>query len=88
MLVEQKNGGAVGDINHSRKFAENLMSCLYNEVKQRATDYLHKPLKCTGRPSPCGTLADKSTMKKRIGQMIGTVTVCPDDNNLIQTMYL
>ena len=76
VLVEHKNGGTVGDINYRIKFAEN-----------RATDYLHKRLKCTGRPPPCGILADKATMKKRAGQMIGMATVCPDDNNLIQTMY-
>lgn len=88
VLIEEKNGGVVGDINHSAKFPRSFQESLYKEVKQRVCDYLHSPLGCTGKPPPCGILADKATMKRRTGQITGLVTTFPDADQMIQSLYL
>ena len=90
VLVEQKNGGTVGDLNHSKIFPRLLLGSVYEEVKQRVTNYMHSPLQCTGKPPPCGILADKATMKKRTGQITGMVSVFPDAGHeqMMQSLYL
>ena len=88
ILITAKNGGIVGDTNHSRMFPQNLLGSLYEEIKDIHKAYLTSPLPATEQPPPCSVLADKATSKRRCGQITGLSTVFPEFDDLIQALYI
>lgn len=47
----------VGNINHSRKFAQNMISSFYRVLYDKMKSHLEENLESTGRPSPISVIA-------------------------------
>lgn len=72
------NGVDVGDINHSRKFASQIVSAIFDVAVTKVKQVIRSELPTTGRPRPVGLLADKLTKKHRTGHIVGIVLPMPE----------
>jgi hypothetical protein len=72
--LNSANKIAIGDLNHSRKFARKFGHHAYNLLHQRLVEIMGKPLNSTNRPPPFSIIADKYTANRVTGQITGIVT--------------
>ena len=80
VLLLKLNGGDVGDINHSRKFAKTIDEALYKTMKTCLSEQLNEKLPSTGECRPVGFVMDKMTPNKRTGQVHGIITPIPEND--------
>ena len=79
ILVLKLNGGDVGDINHSRKFAKQIDKAVYENMRTCLAEKLGEKLDATDDRRPVGFIMDKMTPSKRTGQVHGIVTPIPEN---------
>ena len=86
VLLLEKSGAIVGELNHSRKFPAAFRSCVKKAVHNRVCKFFSTPLDCTGHLPPLAVSADKATFKHRSRQFLSVVTVIPGGDNLLEVI--
>ena len=61
------NGEDIGDINHSKFFAEDLDIAIYKTMKNNIQENMNVLLDSTLQKRPAGLVMDKMTPNKRTG---------------------
>ena len=85
-----KNGANVGDLNHSKIFAnefrKNCAEVLHSQLRQK----LDTPLPSTNQRPPVAISVDKMTQKKRLGQITAIGTLVPEapPDEMVQTYFV
>ena len=67
-------GKEVGNINHGKDFAIEVVAAMGVEIQIELTKFFHKTLPCTGEKPPVSFASDKMTMKRKTGHIIGMIT--------------
>ena len=75
-LVSALNGENIGNINHSRKFAQQLVAEIGAIIQMDLKAYFKTPLECTGQLPPVGLSTDKMTQKRHTNHL--AVFITPD----------
>ena len=88
IYINKKNGGDIGDINHSFNFVPKFLVSLSAAVQNRIHTHLSTRLLATGCLPPVNVLLDKFTHQHVTRQLVGVTTIVPDSPNLIQALYL
>lgn len=63
----------LGTKNHSRFFLDGFRRCGHEILTESIQAVLRDEDPATGRPPPFGAIADKATVNKKNGQMVGVV---------------
>ena len=84
VLLLDKSGATVGQLNHSRKFPAAFRPCVQQAVMKRLRKFFSTPLECTGHLPPLAVSADKATYKHRSRQFISVVTINPGGDNFLE----
>ena len=79
-IVTAKLGGVdVGDINHSRKFAKEIDTSVFETMKEDLKIALNDELEATGEKRPLGLTFDKMTPAKETGQVHAIIIPVPEN---------
>ena len=73
VATARKNGTNVGTKMHNRMFVPRLRTSMHAVLVKSIARALTEPDQATGRPRPFSALADKATIKRMSGQMVGLV---------------
>ena len=84
VLLLEKSGAQVGELNHSRKFPAAFRPCVQKAVTKRLCKFLSTPLESTGHAPPLALSADKATYKHRSRQFLSAVTIKAGGENFIE----
>ena len=87
ILTAKLNKVDVGDVNHSRKFAEKLDDAIYTAMKAELKEHMDNKLDATEQKRPAGLIMDKMTPRRRTGQIHGIVIPVPE-NPLTQDLLV
>ena len=87
ILKGKMNGEDLGDINHSRKFAKELDTAIYDTMKDDIKYNVNQILAATNQKRPFGLVFDKMTPNKTTGQIHGIILPVPE-NPLTQDFLL
>ena len=87
ILTAKLNGTDVGDLNHSRHFAKEIDTAVFETMKEDIKEALATTLDATNQKRPLGLLFDKMTPSKETGQIHAIVIPVPE-NNLSQPLIV
>ena len=71
------DGEEIGNINHGRAFAKELLEDIATTIKIEVTKYFTTPLDCTDEDPPVMFASDKMTMKRKTGHISAFITPDP-----------
>ena len=76
LQVLDMSGCNIGDLNHGRDFAADLLPHVYNVIKHDVRSLLQSEApELGGRRRPFAVNADKATMGRRTGHFVGVMTI-------------
>jgi hypothetical protein len=76
-IVDYKNSEDVGHVNHSRKFAHNIIQALGIVIENQLKEHMKRPLETTGQLPPFSFCTDKMTRKHRTTHLSALITPDP-----------
>ena len=89
-VIDYKNGEDVGEINHSKKFAKQVVQSLGTIVENQIIKHMQTPLEATGQLPPFSLCTDKMTIKHRTNHLSAIITPDPNapiDCDLLKAVY-
>ena len=85
-VIDYKNGEVIGEVNHSRAFASNIVSALGIVIENRLKQHFSTKLNATDQLPPFSMCTDKMTRKHRTNHISAFIT--PDPNSWLEDPFL
>ena len=85
------NGEEIGNINHGKDFAKEVVEAMGIEIQIELTKFFHKTLPYTGEKPPVSFASDKMTMERKTGHITGVITPdvdAPLSESLLKPVFL
>ena len=90
-VIDYKNGEDIGQLNHSRHFAQKIIKCLGIVIENQLTAYFKTPLEATGQLPPFSMCTDKMTNKHRTNHLSAFITPdisAPLTDDFLKPVYI